>query len=250
MNKLEVLKINKEGWDAIADKWFGSTSLPNFAPLMPNEEELNIFGDISNKKVLDIGCGSGHSLAYMAKNGALELWGIDISSTQIDNAHNYLEKNRLSPNLFRSPMEENPGIPTSYFDIVYSIYAFGWTTDLDNSIKLVSSYLKKGGIFAFSWDHPITPCLSSDEKHIIVSETYHNEDYTSIVKDGKEMKLRRWRLSSYINVLRKYGMTVDRIIEDVKPDILNEEHDDIGKYYSKHKAKYLPLSIIIKAIKE
>lgn len=46
-------------------------------------------------------------------------------------------------------MEENPGIPENYFDIVYSIYAFGWTIDLEKSILLVSRYLKKRGIFVF-----------------------------------------------------------------------------------------------------
>lgn len=81
MNNEEALRINKEGWDTIADKWFGKTALPNFAPLMPNEEKLNLFGDITNKKVLDIGCGRGHSLAYMGENGASELWGLDISSS-------------------------------------------------------------------------------------------------------------------------------------------------------------------------
>ena len=47
-----------------------------------NEEELQLFGDLNNKKVLDIGYGSGHSLRYMADNGVSELWGVDISESQ------------------------------------------------------------------------------------------------------------------------------------------------------------------------
>lgn len=250
MREEEVQRINKAGWDVIADKWFGSTALPNFAPLMPTEEELNVFGEIQDKTLLDIGCGSGHSLSYMGEKGASELWGVDISATQINNAKKYLEENEYSHKLFRSPMEENPGIPTDYFDIVYSIYAFGWTTNLEKSIGLVSSYLKKGGMFVFSWDHPITPCLSTSNNNIIVSKSYHDEDYVSLSKDNQEMKLKQRKLSSYINTMRKSGLIVDRIIEDVNEDILSEEHSDIDRYYSKYKAKYLPLSIIIKAIKE
>ncbi|QED50007.1 class I SAM-dependent methyltransferase [Cytobacillus dafuensis] len=44
-----------------------------------------------------------------------------------------------------------------YFDIVYSIYAFGWTTDLPTTLKYIYFYLKKDGSFIFSWEHPIYP---------------------------------------------------------------------------------------------
>lgn len=32
-------------------------------------------------------------------------------------------------------MDDNINIPKNYFDVVYSIYAIGWTTDLDKTIK-------------------------------------------------------------------------------------------------------------------
>ena len=32
--------------------------------------------------------------------------------------------------LIESPMEVNPGVPENYFDLVFSIYGLGWTTDL------------------------------------------------------------------------------------------------------------------------
>jgi len=37
------------------------------------EDELKLFGDVSGKKMLDIGCGSGHSLKYHGDNNADEL---------------------------------------------------------------------------------------------------------------------------------------------------------------------------------
>lgn len=48
-------------------------------------------------------------------------------------------------------MEDECGIPKNYFDIVYSIYAIGWVTDLKNVFHRIASYLKKDGIFIFSW---------------------------------------------------------------------------------------------------
>ena len=67
-------------------------------------------------------------------------------------------------------------IPEGYFDIVYSIYAFGWTVDLVHSLKMVSKYLKSGGIFVFSWDHPLLACLETKGKDMIISKPYHENN--------------------------------------------------------------------------
>ncbi|WP_409974983.1 class I SAM-dependent methyltransferase [Bacillus sp. Bva_UNVM-123] len=78
---IKSLAINKQSWDEVAHRFFGRNPLPEYGPLAPNEEELNLFGNVRNLKVLDIGCGSGHSLKYMAQHHAGELWGIDLSKS-------------------------------------------------------------------------------------------------------------------------------------------------------------------------
>ena len=83
MNMTEILSINKEGWDKSAERFYGRTALPEYGPFSLNEEQLNLFGPITGKKVLDIGCGSGHSLQYMGNEGAQELWGLDLSRKQM-----------------------------------------------------------------------------------------------------------------------------------------------------------------------
>ncbi len=250
MKSDERLKQNKEGWDIIADEWFGSTALPTYAPNMNTEDELKLFGDIKGKKVLDIGCGSGHSLKYMGEKQASELWGLDISTSQIINAKKLLSEHNYTANLFESAMEVNPGIKENYFDIVYSIYAFGWTVDLEKSIELVSKYLKPGGVFIMSWDHPLQACTIVENEEIKVNRFYHDLETIYMNKAKENMSFTKWKMSSYINAFSKSNMYVEKLVEDVKDEILNEEHDDFDRYYSKYKAKYLPLSMIIKARKK
>ncbi|WP_350340445.1 class I SAM-dependent methyltransferase [Paenibacillus sp. CCS19] len=43
-------------------------------------------GDISGKVIVEVGCGSGHTLEYLAKRGARELYGVDLSTKQIETA--------------------------------------------------------------------------------------------------------------------------------------------------------------------
>ncbi len=108
-----------------------------------SEEKCQLFGDVSGKKMLEIGCGNGQSLQYQGDRKASELWGMDISEKQIEKAEQYLTTCGLSAKLICSPMEEECNIPVDYFDFVYSIYAIGWTTDLVGTFRRIASYLKK-----------------------------------------------------------------------------------------------------------
>jgi len=50
------------------------------------------------KRVLDLGCGSGRHLVYLAKQG-FDVYGIDISETGIGIAKDWLRKEKLKANL-------------------------------------------------------------------------------------------------------------------------------------------------------
>ena len=73
-----LLKQNKESWDAIADSFFGVTALPVYGCFIPTEDELGLFPVLENKKVLDIGCGSGILAIAALKLGASEAIAVDI----------------------------------------------------------------------------------------------------------------------------------------------------------------------------
>lgn len=249
MNTNKILASNKHYWDETADSWFGVASLPTLAMLAPTDDELHLFGDASNKKVLDIGCGSGHSLKYLGDKGANELWGLDMSTGQIANAKRYLKESGYEAHLFNVPMESDCGIPKNYFDIVYSIYAIGWTTDLDLTLSLIASYLKPGGTFIFSWDHPILRHMSTEDNKLIFTGNYFDEDWFSYEKEGCELNLCIRKLSTYINALAKAGFVIEQMIEETDSQTLTSEPKITNSHYSPHKAHQLPLSFIIKARK-
>lgn len=261
----DIIKQNKESWDAIADSFFGVTALPVYGRFIPTENELGLFPVLTNKKVLDIGCGSGHSLKWCGDNGAKELWGLDLSTKQIENATKFLTDSNYSPNLFNVPMEQNPGIPENYFDVVYSIYAIGWTIDIQVTFNLISSYLKKDGIFIFSWDHPFMHCVEATENKLVFSGSYYEEEPFTFKKDVKKpanrnnpdiekesgfpMTLYNRRLSDYINALAKAGFAVERVVEETDKETLDSDYEFSQRYYSPCKAKQFPQSIIFKARK-
>lgn len=244
-----VLEQNKKFWDNTAEKWFGSTALPELGVKVPSEEDLHLFGDVSGKRVLEIGCGSGHSLKYLGDHNASELWGLDMSSQQIENASRYLKDCGYEAHLFNSPMEVNPGLPIGYFDIVYSIYAIGWTTDLQKTFNLIASYLKKDGTFIFSWDHPVTRCMDIEEGNLVVKNSYYDENLFTYEKFGFDVSLSKRKISTYINTLSKAGFFIEEMIEETDKQTLKSDSKDKQKYHSSFTAKMFPMSFVFKARK-
>lgn len=248
----KIINQNQKSWDIVAHHFNGKDALPSYGPFAQMEEELKLFGEIENKKVLDIGCGSGHSLLYMANKGASELWGVDLSESQINTAKETLSG--FETQLFCSPMEQEIGLPKCYFDYVYSIYAIGWTTDLPATFKLIHSYLKQEGSFIFSWDHPLYAHMTSQDGQIYLNGSYQNEavvTYETFKGEDAPMVIHQRKLSTYINELIKAGFTINSVIESdvsAKYDSVKEEVSD--RYYSLYKARRFPTTMIIKAIKK
>lgn len=243
MDKDTVHKTNSLFWDTKGNDVLGATALPHYGAFV-TEEKCQLFGDVSGKKVLEIGCGSGHSLQYLGERKASELWGVDISEKQIEKAKQHLTACRLSAKLICSPMEEECGIPEDYFDFVYSIYAIGWTTDLEGTFCRIASYLKKDGVFVFSWSHPIHKCVAADNNMLVFKKCYFDESWYSVSLDEGTLTLSDRKLSTYVNALAKAGFVIEQMIEESDDDIIQRKNSDFAK-----KAKMLPLTFVIKARK-
>ena len=255
MNNEDVIASNKAYWNAHADLWFGTTALPVYGVRFPTEDDLHLFGDVTGKKMLEICCGSGHSLTYNAQKGAGELWGVDLSQKQLDNAAKLLKDNGYSAKLICSKMEDELDVPKDYFDYVYSIYGIGWTTDLQGTFDKIASYLKKDGIFIFSWHHTLNYCVAwscderkevfEDEK-LVMTKSYYDESYFKMPVHDSEIVLCNRKISTYINALAKAGFMVEQLVEDSDDKSLNATGDVDPKT---KKAKMLPISFCIKARK-
>ena len=255
MKTERIHETNRGYWNANAYSWFGTTALPVYGVKFATEDDLHLFGDVSGKKMLEICCGSGHSLKYHADRNATELWGVDISHKQLENAEAYLKGYGYSAKLICSPMESVMGIPTNYFDFVYSIYGIGWTTDLVGTFKKIASYMKKDGIFIFSWHHTLYYCVarSPDLAHdvinndeLIFNRSYFDESYFTMPVDGSEIVLCNRKISTYVNALAEAGFCIEQMIEQTDDETMNSVGDESIKT---KKAKMLPISVCFKARK-
>ncbi len=243
MDKDSIHATNSVFWDTKGTDLLGATALPFYGAFV-SEEKCRLFGDVSGKKVLEIGCGSGQSLQYLGERHAAELWGMDLSENQLAKTKQHLTEHGLTATLVCSPMEEECGIPEDYFDVVYSIYAIGWTTDLEGTFRRIASYLKKDGEFIFSWSHPIHKCVAAEDGQLIFKKCYFDESWYSVTLGDSTLALSDRKLSTYVNALAQAGFVIEQLIEESDDDILQASNGDFAS-----KAKMLPVTFVIKARK-
>ncbi len=136
-------------------------------------------GDVKGLRVLDFGCGSGWLSVELAKEGAAEVYGIDISHELISKAAAFAEHAGQSEKLHFMKMPcEDLAFPDNYFDLIIGS-AILHHTDLNKAIQNISRVLKRGGralfieplnqnIFLKTWRR-ITPWRRSPVERALVA---------------------------------------------------------------------------------
>jgi ubiquinone/menaquinone biosynthesis C-methylase UbiE len=249
LEQKKIIQINKDGWNKVAEQFFeGSFDILDYGQFAPTEEELDLLGEINNSTILEVGCGSGHTLEYLAKRGAKELWGIDLSSKQIETARQVVSNLNTDIKLIESPMEEIPGLPLNYFDKAISIYALGWTVNLKSTLRNIYQSLKPGGILVFSWEHPIHSVVEYSNEQLKFRRSYVNEGMEKHDSwRGTPIVMHNRKISTFINELIEVGFIIDKVIEDSKVD--DNDTSNPSKWYSGSKARVIPSTLIIKSHK-
>ncbi|HLC81357.1 MAG TPA: class I SAM-dependent methyltransferase [Candidatus Nanoarchaeia archaeon] len=105
-----------------------------------------ILGEIKNKNLLEIGCGSGMQTIDFIRKGA-RVTAIDLSEESISLTKEFLKKNNFKA-LVKKIDAEKMDLPDHAFDVVY-INCVLMHADQDKTISECLRVLKPGGIIVF-----------------------------------------------------------------------------------------------------
>ena len=212
---------------------------------MMDDTELGLVDDVNGKTILEIGCAKGTGLANLAARGAGRIIGTDISSEQLK----YAEQNPMleKAEFILSPMERDLG-EKNFADFTLSLYSIGYSSDIENTLKLFNQYTKNGRKLILSWIHPMYSCLSIEDGKVVMNDSYFNEGPSLALKGEDDIPLiqERFKQSTLIQKLFKAGFAVNDIIET---DPTQEPGMHVGKFYAKNKAHKCPNTLLISATK-
>jgi SAM-dependent methyltransferase len=117
---------------------------------------------LADKRVLDLGCGLGYFAREARARGAREVLAVDLSERMLQEACR--RTNDAAITYKRASLEEFAGEPEA-FDLVVSTLALHYIADYPALVRRVASWLKPGGRFAFSVEHPIFTASGTSDWH-------------------------------------------------------------------------------------
>jgi len=133
--------ISRERWNKIYKESI-NLSIDETLPQI-----IEVFNDYGVKNVLDLGCGAGRHLIYLAKMG-FNVHGIDISDVGISFARQLLKENNLSGEVIVGSIYETLPYKDDYFDGIICIRSLHHHTieRIQKTIEEMERVLKPNGL--------------------------------------------------------------------------------------------------------
>ncbi|WP_087025580.1 class I SAM-dependent methyltransferase [Thaumasiovibrio subtropicus] len=177
-----------------------------------------LLGCVKDKKVLDLGCGSGIYIQYLLDSGAKHVTGIDLSESMLAVA-----RTRLPESVLLYAQDLSVGLPQeadSQYDCVICPLAVHYLEDLSPIMVSIERVLKPGGIFVFSTHHPLVDFEVSPSGNYFSVERIV-EEWDTIGKPV-EVQFYRRSLTSLLQSVFEAGMLVSGLTEGKPAEAMKE----------------------------
>lgn len=115
--------------------------------------ELEEVGDVSGKSLLHLQCHFGMDTLSWARLGA-RVTGVDFSDESVGLARSFSEELGIRAEFICSDIYELPQVLHKKFDIVFTGRAPCWLPDLTGWARVISQFVKRGGMFYIVEGHP------------------------------------------------------------------------------------------------
>jgi SAM-dependent methyltransferase len=147
-----LVEAGRRSWSSDELSW-GIWKIP--------ERELRALPDVSDKDVVELGCGTAYWSAWLMKLGARVI-GVDPTPAQLDRARGFQREFGLEFPLVEAAAEHVP-LPDASFDLAFSEYGASIWADPYLWIPEAARLLRPGGRLLFLRNSTLVILCSPDE---------------------------------------------------------------------------------------
>ena len=214
-------------------------------------------GDVTGKKILDLGCGEGYLSRLLIKNGCEQITGVDLSKEMISVADQIKNEQNLDQATYISCdvnqfLEEH----SEKYDVIIAVFLFNYidTASMSHVIDKTHDLLTENGKFIFTVPHPSLPFIKSNDFPFYFNAESGYFSGKDQLFDGKIWRLDRIptnvqcvhkTFSDYFNVLNKSPY---RSIPELHELHITEKHIALDPEFFTPLAD-LPLHVLFKLSK-
>ena len=215
-NVADWTKANTDHTDAKAADAWAKTEI-DWGVFGVPESELDVLGDVADKDVVELGCGTAYFSAWLAKLGARPV-GVDPTPAQLRTARRMQEETGISFPLVEAPAEAVP-LPDASFDLVVSEYGASLWAVPERWLAEAARLLRPGGRLVFLTNSPLVILCSPDEGAAV--EQLMRPQFEGLYRmewPGEEGVEYHPMHSQWIALLREHGFDVEALHELRAPD--------------------------------
>lgn len=184
------------------------------------EADVEFLGDLSGKRVLEIGAGAAQCSRYLAGR-SVEVVATDVAPQMVEHAKALNEKYHVDFPVLCADGRKLP-FDDREFDVVFTSFGvLPFVPDLDEVNQEIARVLKPGGVWAYSALHPVRWMFPDDPtpRGMKVTRSYFSpEPYVERTEGGTlEYAEFHHSLTEHINSLTSCGFHIETLFEPPWP---------------------------------
>lgn len=255
VGRREAIAANLAWWDADADdyqaehgEFLGDADFV-WCPEGLREADAGLLGDVSGRRVLEVGCGQAACARWLARAGAHPV-GLDLSGGMLDHARKGNARTGIDIPLIRATADRLP-LGTATVDIACSAFgALPFVASIETVFAEVHRVLRPGGRWVFAVTHPMRWIFPDDpgpDGLAVIQSYFDRTPYVEVDAAGHATYVEYHRtLGDYVRALALTGFGLDDLIEPEWP----EGHTGIWGQWSPLRGTLFPGTAIFRTRKK
>jgi SAM-dependent methyltransferase len=205
----------------------GAAFYEQFAPDAYDDQPiatlLELIGDVTQLRLLDIACGHGRLTRELARRGSLVV-GVDVSNALLTIARTREVNAPLHITYVHADAASSQILLGDHFDGATCNFGLSDIDQLDDVIATVARLVRPGGFFAFSILHPCFPGWPSKQAAPSWSpeQGYYREGWWQAQSPTHGLRPKvganHRMLTSYLNTFARHHLIPDTMLEPLPPD--------------------------------
>jgi len=215
-----------------------------YGPDIATEAELRLLGQVADKRVLELGCGSGTGSVALAGQGARPI-GLDFSAEHLTRARRLADKAGVRVEFHEGDLADLAFSRADTVDVVFSVYALSLVEAVNRVFRQVNRVLKNGGPLVFSIPHPAYDMFVDDgDEPLVVRRSYFDSSRVDLASGQPPFFGYHHTVADLFVGLTRANFRVDTILE---PAPRGDQHDGP---WSSETSRWVPRTLIMRARKE